>query len=89
MPSSEHRGLFVSVDGPSAAGKSTIVEHLAQLLVASGEEVHVTAEPSNGPIGILCRELTETVSGYEPAVLPGVRDVIVARRRVLAMPWCR
>ncbi len=69
MPSSNHRGLFVSVDGPSAAGKSTIVEHLAQLLVASGEEIHVTAEPSSGPIGNLCRELTETVTGYALACL--------------------
>ena len=69
MLSSNHRGLFVSIDGPSAAGKSTIVEHLAQLLVASGEEVHVTAEPSGGPIGNLCRELTETVTGYALACL--------------------
>jgi dTMP kinase len=70
MPSSNrHRGLFVSVDGPSAAGKSTIVEHLAQLLVASGEEVHVTCEPSGGPIGTLCRELTETVTGHALAAL--------------------
>jgi len=43
--SSQQRGLFVSVDGPSGAGKSTIVRHRAQLLVASGEHVHVTAEP--------------------------------------------
>jgi dTMP kinase len=69
MSSSNHRGLFVSVDGPSAAGKSTIVEHLAQLLVARGEEIHVTAEPSCGPIGKLCRELTETVTGYALACL--------------------
>ncbi len=55
--------------GPSGAGKSTIVEHLAQLLVASGVEVHVTAEPSDGPIGRLCRELTETVTGYALACL--------------------
>jgi dTMP kinase len=69
-PSSDHpRGLFVSVDGPSGAGKSTLVEHLAQLLVASGEDVHVTAEPSSGPIGRLCRELTETVTGYALACL--------------------
>jgi dTMP kinase len=61
--------LFVSVDGPSGAGKSTIVEHLAQLLVASGEEVHVTAEPSTGPIGRLCRELTPTVAGHALACL--------------------
>jgi len=61
--------LFVSVDGPSGAGKSTIVEHLAQLLVAAGEDVHVTAEPSNGVIGNLCRELTETVTGHALACL--------------------
>lgn len=69
LSSKQSRGLFVSVDGPSGAGKSTIVEHLAQLLVASGEEVHVTAEPSGGPIGQLCRELTETVTGYALAAL--------------------
>jgi dTMP kinase len=63
------RGLFVTVDGPSGAGKSTVVEHLAQLLVARGEEVHVTAEPSSGPIGGLCRELTETVTGHALACL--------------------
>jgi dTMP kinase len=63
------RGLFVSVDGPSAAGKSTIVEHLAQLLVTQGEEVHVTQEPSGGPIGELCRELTETTTGHALACL--------------------
>lgn len=69
-PFSDHpRGLFVSVDGPSGAGKSTIVHHLAQLLVAAGEEVYVTAEPSNGAIGSLCRELTETVTGYALACL--------------------
>jgi len=69
-PFSDHpRGLFVSVDGPSGAGKSTIVHHLAQALVAAGEEVHVTAEPSSGPIGVLCRELTETVTGHALACL--------------------
>jgi dTMP kinase len=67
--SSHERGLFVSVDGPSGAGKSTIVHHLAQLLVAGGEDVHVTAEPSTGPIGVLCRELTETVTGHALACL--------------------
>jgi hypothetical protein len=47
---------------PSSAGKSTIVAHLAQMLVAAGEQVYVTAEPSDGPIGVLCCELTESVS---------------------------
>lgn len=69
-PFSDHpRGLFVSVDGPSGAGKSTIVQHLAQMLVAAGEDVHITAEPSGGPIGALCRELTESVTGHALACL--------------------
>src|SRR5947207_15026327 len=63
------RGVFLSVDGPSGAGKSTVVHHLAQLLVAEGQDVHVTAEPSTGPIGLLCRELTETVTGRALACL--------------------
>lgn len=67
--SSQERGLFVSVDGPSGAGKSTIVRHLAQMLVAAGEDVHITAEPSTGPIGKLCRELTESVTGHALACL--------------------
>ena len=67
--SSHPRGTFVSVDGPSGAGKSTIVRHLAQMLVGSGVAVHVTAEPSDGPIGNLCRELTETVTGHSLACL--------------------
>lgn len=69
-PFSDHlRGVFISVDGLSGAGKSTIVHHLAHLLVAAGEAVHVTAEPSTGPIGALCRELTETVTGHALACL--------------------
>lgn len=67
--SSHQSGVFVSVDGPSGAGKSTIVHHLAQLLVANGEDVHITAEPSSGPIGTLCHELTETVTGRALACL--------------------
>ena len=67
--SSQQRGMFISIDGPSGAGKSTIVRHLAQLLVAAGENVHITAEPSSGPIGVLCRELTESVTGHALACL--------------------
>jgi len=67
--SDQQRGLFISVDGPSGAGKSTVVQHLAQMLVAAGETVHVTAEPSTGPIGALARELTETVTGHALACL--------------------
>jgi len=71
LPSSsdQPRGLFVSVDGPAGAGKTTIVRHLAQLLAAQGAHVHVTAEPSTGPIGMLAAELTEIVTGHALACL--------------------
>ncbi|RSM48658.1 dTMP kinase [Amycolatopsis balhimycina DSM 5908] len=68
--SSERRhGLFVSVDGPGGAGKTTIVRHLAQMLVADGEHVHVTAEPSTSGIGQLASDLTPTVTGHALACL--------------------
>jgi len=67
--SDRQRGLFISIDGPSGAGKTTIVRHLAQLLVADGHQVHVTAEPSTGPIGKLAVDLTPTVTGHALACL--------------------
>ncbi|HEX8870793.1 MAG TPA: dTMP kinase [Lentzea sp.] len=69
LSSDRGRGLFVTVDGPSGAGKTTIVRHLAQMLLAEGEHVHVTGEPSGGPIGKLAVELTETVTGPALACL--------------------
>ncbi|OXM59151.1 dTMP kinase [Amycolatopsis vastitatis] len=69
-PSSERQhGLFVSVDGPGGAGKTTIVRHLAQMLVADGKHVHVTAEPSTSGIGQLAADLTPTVTGHALACL--------------------
>ncbi len=67
MPCSD--GLFISVDGPSGVGKTTTVRALAELLRDEGRVVHVTAEPSEGPIGRLARELTETMHGITLACL--------------------
>jgi dTMP kinase len=94
--SSQQRGMFISIDGPSGAGKSTIVRHLAQMLVAAGENVHLTAEPSNGPIGVMCRELTESLTGHALACLSAadryhhlqtdIRPHIHSRRRMCVIP---
>ena len=67
MPRSSD-GQLISVDGPSGVGKST-VRALAGLLRGDGRIVHVTCEPSGGPIGRLARELTETVQGMALACL--------------------
>jgi dTMP kinase len=69
LSSERKHGLFVSADGPGGAGKTTIVRHLAQMLLAEGQQVHVTAEPSSGLIGKLAAELTPTVTGHALACL--------------------
>jgi dTMP kinase len=68
MSSSSDR-LFVSIDGPSGVGKSTTARALAQLMTSEGHTVHLTREPSAGPIGELARDLTDTVQGIALACL--------------------
>jgi dTMP kinase len=61
--------LFISVDGPSGVGKTATAGALANLLRDDGRQVHLTHEPSEGPIGTLARSLTETVHGAALACL--------------------
>jgi thymidylate kinase len=54
---------------------------LASATPGGGEDVHVTAEPSGGPIGALRRELTETVTGPTLACLYAADRYHHSRRR--------
>lgn len=65
------RGILVSFDGPGGAGKTTVVSHLTALLTVQGWPVHATAEPSDGPIGRLARDLVDAgeAEGWELACL--------------------
>lgn len=62
-------GLFIAIDGPSGVGKSTLARHLTGRLQAEGHDVHLTTEPSTGPIGTLARTMTDTASGTVLACL--------------------
>lgn len=62
-------GAFITVDGPGGSGKSTTVAALAASLRGDGCTVHMTAEPSAGPIGTLTRSIVNEVSGYTLACL--------------------
>jgi dTMP kinase len=56
-------GLFVVFEGIDGAGTSTQIERFAAALRAKKRLVHVTREPSGGPIGSLIRlVLTERVT---------------------------
>jgi len=51
------RGRFVVVEGIDGAGTTTQIERYAAYLRGKGRRVHVTREPSTGPIGSFVREV--------------------------------
>lgn len=61
--------LFVTLDGPGGAGKSTLVALVAEQLAAAGIPALATREPSDGPLGTVARHQTATFSGTALACL--------------------
>jgi dTMP kinase len=51
------RGRFVVLEGLDGAGTTTQSALLGERLRAAGGRVHVTAEPSGGPVGSLLRQI--------------------------------
>ncbi len=49
-------GRFIVLEGLDGAGTTTQAARLADSLKSSGRSVHLTAEPSDGPVGRLIRE---------------------------------
>lgn len=58
------RGRLLVLEGLDGAGTTTQARLLGDALRAAGRQVHVTAEPSGGPVGVLVRQvLTRRVAG--------------------------
>jgi dTMP kinase len=49
------RGRFFVVEGADGVGSTTQCQRLVEGLRAAGRRVHLTAEPSRGPVGLLIR----------------------------------
>jgi dTMP kinase len=62
-------GVFVTIDGPGGAGKTTLVEHLQRWLTDRGHPIHATTEPSRATLGQLARHRTDTYHGHTLACL--------------------
>jgi dTMP kinase len=62
-------GLFVTLDGPGGAGKSTLAVLLADELAAAGVPALATREPSRSLIGVMTREHADTIAGAALACL--------------------
>jgi dTMP kinase len=63
------RGRFVVLEGLDGAGTTTQAKLLGERLRAAGRRVHVTAEPSAGPVGALIRQVLTHRLELEPAAL--------------------
>ncbi len=53
----KRRGVFVVVEGIDGAGTTTQIDRYAAYVRGLGREVHVTREPSDGPVGTFVREI--------------------------------
>jgi dTMP kinase len=51
------KNLFIAFEGIDGSGKSTQVKLLAKKLEETGHKVYVTCEPTDGPIGVMIRNI--------------------------------
>ena len=78
------KGLFVTLEGPEGAGKSTNREYLAERLRARGVDVVLTREPGGTPLAERIRELLLTPADEPMAVDTELLLVFAARAQHLA-----
>jgi len=72
-------GLFITLEGPEGAGKSTNREYLAERLRAAGIEVVLTREPGGTPLAEKIREVL--LAPVEEAMDPDTELLLVFAAR--------
>ena len=77
-------GLFITLEGPEGAGKSTNRDYLAMCLRAAGVEVLLTREPGGTPLAERIRELLLAPSDEAMAADTELLLVFAARAQHLA-----
>ncbi|MCD4862884.1 dTMP kinase [Pseudomonas sp. PLB05] len=77
-------GLFITLEGPEGAGKSTNRDYLAKLLGASGREVVLTREPGGTPLAERIREILLAPAAEPMAVDTELLLMFAARAQHLA-----
>ena len=77
-------GLFITLEGPEGAGKSTNREYLAERVRAEGIDVVLTREPGGTPLAERIRELLLTPSDDAMSADTELLLVFAARAQHLA-----
>lgn len=81
-------GLFITLEGPEGAGKSTNRDYLAERLAERGIEVVLTREPGGTPLAERVRELLLAPSAEPMAADTELLLVFAARAQHLAQVIC-
>lgn len=82
------KGLFITLEGPEGAGKSTNREYLAERLREHGRDVLLTREPGGTPLAEAIRELLLTPADEVMAADTELLLVFAARAQHLAQVIC-
>lgn len=77
-------GLFITLEGPEGAGKSTNRDYLAELLGSVGREVVLTREPGGTPLAERIREILLAPAAEPMAVDTELLLMFAARAQHLA-----
>ncbi|BBI43288.1 thymidylate kinase [Pseudomonas syringae pv. actinidiae] len=81
-------GLFITLEGPEGAGKSTNRDYLAAQLRAQGVQVLLTREPGGTPLAERIRELLLAPSDESMSADTELLLVFAARAQHLAEVIC-
>lgn len=82
MCSRERAGRFIVFEGIDGSGTTTQLERYAQRLRAQKRVVHVTREPSDGPIGSLLRQTLAGRINLRPSRLAQTMGLLFAADRL-------
>ena len=77
------RGRFIALEGLDGAGTTTQAALLVERLRAAGREAHLTREPSDGPLGVLIRQILRgrlVAAGAQPVDAAAVALLFAADR---------
>jgi dTMP kinase len=66
------KNLFIAFEGIDGSGKSTQVKLLAAALEKEGHKVYTTCEPTDGPIGVLIRNIFSHKTEADHRVIAGL-----------------
>lgn len=67
----KHRGRFIVLEGIDGAGTTSQLRHVVEWLERKGELVHATREPTDGPIGLVLRQILRGRLVATPGVAHG------------------